>query len=230
MGFVQREASAVITDLLGGLEGFGGTLNFSIEQIEDELVEERTFCIFKYYKQNLLPVKDLSIALRCVQTDCASVDRCCLSEPSNEYDKQALHFEIPAIVDIPGAITYIGSTDLSTEFKVYTNKNFKHHKYKTRGAKKPYVFIDTNVNKNGMMDCFIWNCPMLERITVSGIFKDLRQVEQYMEENGCCPLEESTYTPTFIDTEAKAALLSKKIKYYRQLTAQPLPNTQNPGQ
>jgi hypothetical protein len=31
MGFVQREASAVITDLVGGLEGFGGTLNFSIE-------------------------------------------------------------------------------------------------------------------------------------------------------------------------------------------------------
>lgn len=41
-----------------------------------------------------------------------------------------------------------------------------------------------------MMDCFIWNAPMLERLTVTGIFRDLRQVEEYMEENGCCSFDE----------------------------------------
>jgi hypothetical protein len=103
------------------------------------------------------------------------------------------------------------------------------HKYKTRGAKKPFVFIDTNLNSKGMMDCFIWNAPMLERVTVTGIFRDLRQVEAYMEENGCCPFDE-IYSPTFIDTEAKAMLLKKKFMYYRQVPPQPQPNTLNPGQ
>ena len=228
MGFIHREASAVIADLVGGLEGFGSSLNFSIEQIEDELVEERLVCIFKYAKQNMLPLKALSIALRCVPVDCETLDRCCLSEPT-EYDLQASHFEIPAIVDIPNAVRFIGSTDMQTEFTVYTSKAYQAHKYKMRGSKKPYVFIDTNLNKNGMMDCFIFGAPMLERITVSAIFRDLRQVEEYMSEFGCCPMEE-TYSPTFIDTEAKAQLLNKKFKYYRQAPAQPLPNQQNPGQ
>lgn len=227
MGFINREASAVVNDLLGGLENYSSTLNFSIQQIEDELVEERRGCIFKYYKQNLLPIKELSISLRCVTTDCETIDRCCIG---SDYDQKQLHFEIPPIVDIPEAIVYIGSTDLQTPFKVYTDPSLiKLHKYKTRGSDKPFVFIDTNLNSRGMMDCFIWNAPMLERLTVTGIFRDLRQVEEYMEENGCCPFDE-IYQPTFIDTEAKTQLLNKKFKYYKQVPLQPLPNTQNPGQ
>jgi hypothetical protein len=50
-----------------------------------------------------------------------------------------------------------------------------------------------------------------------------------MEENGCCPFDE-IYSPTFIDTEAKAMLLKKKFMYYRQVPPQPQPNTLNPGQ
>ncbi len=226
MGFVHREASAVINDLLGGLENYSSTLNFSIEQIEDELVEERRGCIFKYYKQNLLPIQELAVSLRCVPTDCETLDRCCLK---SDYDMTQLHFEIPPIVDIPEAVVYVGSTDLQTPFKVYTNPvQIQTHKYKTRGSKKPFVFIDTNLNSRGMMDCFVFNAPMLERLTVTGIFRDLRQVEEYMEENGCCPFEES-YSPTFIDTEAKAQLLNKKFKYYRSVPIQPAPNTLNPG-
>ena len=225
MEFIQREASAVLNDLLGGLEGYSGTLNFSIEQLEDELVEERLTCLFKYYKQNMLPLKDLSISLRCVDVDCESLDRCCVP---TYYDMPVSHFEIPALVDIPEAVDFIGSTDLHTQFKVYTNKNFRFHKYKTRGAKKPYIFIDTNLNSNGRMDAFLFNAPMLERVTVSGIFKDLRQVEEYMDEKGCCAFGEQ-YFPNFIDNEAKAQLLNKKFKYYRQAAPQPVPNTQNPG-
>ena len=165
--------------------------------------------------------------MRCVPTDCETLDRCCIG---SEYDDVQLHFEIPPIVDIPEAILYIGSTDLQTPFKVYTDSSFiKLHKYKIRGAKKPFVFIDTKLNSKGMMDCFVFNCPMLERLTVTGIFRDLRQVEEYMENNGCCPFGEA-YSPTFIDTEAKTQLLTKKFKYYRAVPLQPAPNTLNPGQ
>jgi hypothetical protein len=68
-------------------------------------------CIFKYAKQNMLPLKALSIALRCVPVDCEYLDRCCLSE-ATKYDTLASHFEIPAIVDIPNAVSFIGSTDM----------------------------------------------------------------------------------------------------------------------
>lgn len=226
MGFINREASAVINDLLGGLENYSSTLNFSIEQIEDELVEERRGCILKYYKQNMLPLQELAISLRCVSTDCETLDRCCAS---SEYQQPQLHFEIPPIVDIPEAVVYVGSTDLQVPLKVYTNPALiKMHKYKIRGSKKPFVFIDTNLNSKGRMDCFVFNAPMLERLTFTGIFRDLRQVEEYMKENGCCSFDE-VYSPTFIDTEAKAQLLNKKFKYYRAVPYQPAPNTLNPG-
>ncbi len=230
MGIIHKEASAVFNDLVGGLEGYSSSLNLSIEQLEDELVEERLACIFKYYHKNLLPYKDLSIALRCIPTDCESLDRCCISTEGNEYNMQALHFQIPQLVNIPNAIQYIGSTDLQTQFPVYTNKTIQYHKYKMRKNNTPYVFIDTSVNNNNMMDGFIFNAPMLERITLVGIFKDIRDVEEYNAQHGCCPNEEIVYSLSVVDSEAKANLLKKKFQYYRQLSAQPLPNQQNPGQ
>jgi hypothetical protein len=59
----------------------------------------------------MLPLKDLSISLRCVDVDCESLDRCCVP---TDYDMPVSHFEIPALVDIPEAVDFIGSTDLHT--------------------------------------------------------------------------------------------------------------------
>jgi hypothetical protein len=45
---VNKLASAIYNDIQGGLQGYESTLNMSIEQLEDEVVEERLAVIKKY--------------------------------------------------------------------------------------------------------------------------------------------------------------------------------------
>ena len=61
------------------------------------------------------------------------------------------------------AIDYIGSVDRQLPFVCYTSlSNYRNHKYRKRGKDKPYVWIDTTPNENGMCDCFIFNAPLLK--------------------------------------------------------------------
>jgi hypothetical protein len=64
---------------------------------------------------------------------------------------------------------------------------------------------------------------MLKKISVIAIFKDPRQLSEYK----CCTPEEVDNL-SFISAEVKKRLTEKKIRYYRQLMAQPHPNDQTP--
>lgn len=215
-------ASAIFNDVVGGLGGYSGTINMSLEQLEDEIVETRLNLIKKYSMQNALPTKDLMQSVNCIELDCASLDKCCTI---GEYDDVVAHFELPQIVNDLGreSIEYIGATNKQLKFKVYTSLNFKNHKYKTRGANKPYVYIDTTPNKNNKYDCYIFQAPLLERISVRAIFKDERDLENY----GCCDNADLD-NMTWLDNEVKNTLILKKLQFYRQYAQQPLPNTQTP--
>lgn len=219
---VDKIASAIFNDVQGGLAGYEATINMSLEQLQDEVVEERLLIIKKYSMQNAIPRKDLFYSLNCIPVDCKSIDKCCLTD---SYSAPMAHFEIPQIVNDFGedAIEFIGSTNKEIQFKVYTNKNFRYHKYKTRRANKPYVYIDTTPNENNMYDCFLFNAPMLERVTVIAIFKDPRQLEPFT----CCGFTEAD-NMTWIASEVKQSLIQKKLKYYRQMYPQPQPNNQIP--
>ena len=105
--------------------------------------------------------------------DCKSLDKCCEHDPDDEL---IAHFEIPQLVNDFGeqSIEFIGSTDKQIKFKVYTSPQFRFHKYKTRRKNKPFVYIDTTPNENNRYDGYVFNAPMLERITVIAIFKDPR--------------------------------------------------------
>lgn len=215
-------ASAIFNDVVGGLGGYSGTINMSLEQLEDEIVETRLNLIKKYSMQNALPTKDLMQSVNCIELDCVSLDKCCTI---GEYDDVVAHFELPQIVNDLGreSIEYIGATNKQLKFKVYTSLNFKNHKYKTRGANKPYVYIDTTPNKNNKYDCYVFQAPLLERISVKAIFKDERDLENY----GCCDNADLD-NMTWLDNEVKNTLILKKLQFYRQYAQQPLPNTQTP--
>lgn len=45
---VSKIASAIYNDVQGGLQGYESTVNMSLEQLEDEVVEERLSVIKKY--------------------------------------------------------------------------------------------------------------------------------------------------------------------------------------
>jgi hypothetical protein len=155
--------------------------------------------------QNAIPKKDLMFAINCIELDCKSLDKCCVDNP---YDEIVAHFEIPQIVNDFGgeAIEYIGATNKQLKFKVYTSHNFKYHKYKTRGAKRPYVYIDTTPNENGYYDAYVFNAPFLERLSVVAIWKDPRDLENF----GCCNMTEVDNL-TWIDQEIKQTLTAKKL-------------------
>lgn len=218
---VEKLASAIYNDIVGGLSGITSTPAISIDQLQDDVVDERLQIIKEYSMKNLIPRKDLMYAINCIELDCQSLDKCC-NIPN--FSKPELHFEIPQLVNDFGdsAIEYIGSTDKQVPFKYYTTVAFKHHGTKLRGKDKPYVYIQTTPNENNMYDGWVFNASLLKRLTIIGIFKDLRQLDNY----GCC--QEDLNNMTFIDTEIKKRLTEKKLRYYRQFLQSPHPNDQVP--
>jgi hypothetical protein len=171
--------------------------------------------IKKYAAKNLAPKKDLYQSINCIQTDCKTLDKCCVYD---EYQQSQLHFEIPQLVNDLGddAIAYIGATNKHNSFKVYTNTNFTSHKYKMRGNKKPFVYIDTTPNEHNLYDAYIFNADMLERISVIGIWKNPNQLE-LPQFNKCCDTveEEPISNITWIDQEIIDTVSKRYIQYYR---------------
>ena len=216
---VHKLASSIYNDIVSGLAGITSTPTMSMEALEDDVVEERLQIIKEYSLKNLVPKKDLLYAINCIDLDCESLDKCC---NSSNFSKPQLHFEIPQLVNDFGdsSIDFIGSTDKEISFKYYTTTSFKYHNLKLRGKNKPYVYIQTTPNENNMYDGWIFNIPLLKRISVIGIFKDLRQLDNY----GCC--QDDLNNITFIDTEIKKRLTEKKLRFYRQLLQPPQPNNQ----
>ncbi len=220
---VTKLASAIYNDIIGGLSGYTSTPAISLEQLEDEIVEERLLVIKEYAVHNMLPEKDLYMSINCIPVDCKSLDKC----PCNRatYSDPVAHFEIPQLINgLPsGAVEFVGSVDRQVQFKVYDSTAYQYHKYLRRGANKPFVYIEPTPNENNKYDGWIFNAPLLEVISVIGIFKDPRQVSEF----NCCA-EDDIENYTFISTEVKKRLTEKKLRYYRQLLQNPQPNNQVP--
>lgn len=218
---IQKLASAVRNDIIGGLRGYHSNLSLSLEQLEDDIVDMRLQILKEYSLKGILPTKDLYISINCIPVDCKNIERCSCS---SENGTPTAHFEIPQIITDYGALSidYIGSVDRQIPFLYYTSlSNYRNHKYRKRGKNKPYVWIDTTPNENGMYDCFVFNAPLLSQVSVSGIFKDLRQLDQY---NCCSELQDDN--KSFINNEIKNRLVKQKIQYYRQFAAPLKPNNQ----
>lgn len=221
MGYYFKLASAIYNDVVSGLRGYASTNTMSLEQLEDDIIDERLQIIKEYAVKGLIPKKDLLLSINCIKIDCKNIENCCNSVEGTP----TMHFEIPQLItEFEGGIEYVGSVDKTLPFIWYTNLNTLHyHKYRKRTKNKPYVYIDTTPNSNNMNDVWVYNAPMLKTVTVIGIFKDPRQLEVY----GCCPSIDLN-NMTFIDAEIKKRLTEKKLRYYRQLAAPILSNDQTP--
>ena len=220
---ISKIASAAYNSIISGLAGYEATANISIQQLEDEICEQRLATIYKYYLKNLLPAEDLYASLNCVEVDCDFIGKCCNLE--NIGQEKVPHFEIPPIAFglKDKAIKWIGSVDHQIKFKVFLSEAFRFNKYNSRQKNKPFVYIDPTINSNGMMDGYIFNAPFLERLSITAIFKDDRKLQEF----DCCsiPSEDSL---TILDSAVKDVVVKKYINYYRQLYPQPQPNNQIP--
>ena len=225
--YIEKLASQIINDVVSGLRGYHSNLALNRDQLGDEIVACRLEILHQYFLKGIIPVKDLLIAINCVNVDCESLERCRCRE-YNEDDTLVAHFQIPQLISYYGkqAIEYIGSTDRRNRFQIITSlTELENRQYKKRGKDKPYVWIDPAPNANGMLDCFIFNAPFLEQVSVVGVFKDPRQLNQY----NCCNTDELNgpdVNMSFVDQLVKDKLTKEKLYYYRQMAAQKLPNTQ----
>lgn len=222
MAVYEKLASAIYNDVVSGLRGYHQTATMSIEQLEDDIVDERLQIIKEYSLRGVFPKRDLLFSLNCIDVDCESLDRCrCESN-----DELVAHFEIPQVALDFGidAIDYLGTTDRQLSFIIYTNSQvLKYNKYRKRANKKPFVFLDTTPNRNNLNDGFIFNAPLIKTLSVVFIPKDPRQLENY----GCCPTDEIENI-SFLNNEIKKRLTEKKLRYYRQFQAPLVPNDQTP--
>lgn len=220
---IEKLASAIHADIVSGLVGITSNPTISLLQLEDDVVDERLQIIKEYSLKNLIPRNDLLMGIHCIDVDCKSLDKCPCG--GTTYSPPVAHFEIPQIVNdlASESVEYIGSIDREVQFKVYTNTSWQYHKYLRRGSEKPFVYIEPTPNENNMYDVWIYNSPLLKKISVIAIFKDPRQLLQY----DCCKGEEIDNL-SFISTEIKKRLTEKKIRYYRQLLQPPQPNNQIP--
>ena len=219
---IEKLASAIRNDVVSGLRGYHTNMSMSMEQLCQDIVDERLQILKEYSLKGVLPLKDLYTSINCIQIDCKNIERCKCNTYDDCSDQPIAHFEIPQIVNDYGnlSIDYIGSTDRQLPFVFYTSSTaFRYHKYRKRGKNKPYVWIDTTPNENGMYDCFVFNAPLLKNISVTAIFKDPRQLQNY----DCC-VDDDNFS--FINNEIKKRLTAKKIQYYRQLAMPNQPNNQ----
>lgn len=224
MAYYERLASAIQNDVYSGLRGYHENLSMDLEQLEDEIVQERLTVIKEYILKGVLAKKDLLLSLNCLAVDCKDLEKCNRCRDDFPFGTPTAHFEIPQLItDFGGVgIEFIGTVDKTISFTVYTSMTAAlKHKYRKRRANKPYVYIDTTPNENGMFDVFVFNAPFIKYVSVVGVFKDLRQVE----ESQCCI--DLTKNFSFIDSEIQKRLTQKKLYYYRQLSAPLAPNDQS---
>jgi hypothetical protein len=174
---IEMIASAIMNHVYSGTSGLNSNLKISHEQLMDEVVAERNIILKEYLLKGILNFQEMFSAINCVEVNCDYMSKCC-ELPVGE---KALHFEIPPIMYINGVntIKFIGSIDRKFKYIVYTDDSYRFHSYKKRGANKPYVYVDTAINSNGNLDCYIFNAPLIKQITVIGIFKDPRKLEEF---------------------------------------------------
>lgn len=220
--YIERLASQIKNDVVSGLRGYHQNLSMNMKQLQDEVVSCRLQVLYEYFLKGIFPIKDLLMAINCIETDCESLERCKCVE--NIQTTNVLHFQIPQIISYYGkdAISYVGSPDRMNSFNVVTSlSELQLIKYRKRGANKPYVWIDLAPNSNGMLDCFLFNAPFISTVSVVGAFKDPRDLNNYE----CC-VEDSDLNDSFIDQIVKDKLTKEKLQYYRQYKGILIPNDQ----
>ena len=228
---IEKLADAVRNDVVAGLRGYHTNMSMSKEQLMQDIVDERLLIIKEYTLKGLLPAQDLMLSINCINVDCEDISKC-KCNPS-ECGTPEAHFEIPQILLDWGAskaIKYIGSVDRQHSFLVYTSpidKIATYRKYRKRGKNKPWVYIDITPNANGMLDCFIFNAPLIKQVSVTAIFKDPRQLDGLVcdceSTNGEAVSDDNF---TFLNSIIKDRVTRKKIQYYRSYAPINTPNNQ----
>jgi len=216
-------ATTVQNHVLDGLNGVD-TLPFSIEQLEKEILMAVPGIILDLTTKGLIDMARLTQRIDGIRLTVGDVSTAC----NVSAGECAPHFEIPNInrfVDEP--IVFIGNMDSSISFKIYYDRDFRFHKYRLATARKPYAWISTSANSNGLYDIFLFNLgkySSLKYVSIDAIFDNPYDLYKtpYFEQFA----SSSFYAPMIVQESVIAKLSQQYINYYRQLHMTQKSNTQ----
>ena len=216
-------ASAVRNHVTDGLNGISST-SFSIEQLKDEILLTTTAVIIKLTAQGLIDINKLTQRIDGIRVECADLSGNC----QVESEVEAPHFVIPNVNRAAQEpIQYLGTVDGLMSFKVYYDRDYRFHKYRLATAKKPFAWVSTTANADGMHDVFLFNMGKyneLKFISIDALFDnpyDLLKTPYYEQFSSS-----EFYAPSYVQKEVIDTLTQQYVNYYRQLHMQPKPNTQ----
>ena len=204
---IDKLASAVQSNVWAGLQGYQIT-RLPDDLIKDAVVDERLKIIYELTNKGEDIFKELATSINCIPIDCKNIEKC---GSCNDYcGTPTAHFEIPQFIS--GSLQFLGSPDKQLSFNYYTSPiTLKYRKYKKRANTKPYVWIDETPNENGYYDCFVFNAPLLQSVSIIAVFKDPRQLDVF----NCCDSMEQNSAISFINNEIVKRLTEKLIRWYR---------------
>lgn len=220
---LEAIASAIYNSVVGGLTGISSNPKISIEQIKDEAVAERHQVLREFLLKGVIKIDELMKTINCIQVSCDYISKCCDAQVGDK----AMHFEIPPVMVFPGekTIKYIGSIDNNTEYTIYMDQSYKYNNLRRRKSQRPYVFVDTAINSNGNMDCYIYNAPFVKAVKVVALFNDPRKLLEW----DCCSADKDVIMDFgLISDEVIKRMVEKYVRWFRQFQSTVLPNNQQP--
>lgn len=219
---IPEQAASIINNVLSGLRGITNDCPISQEQVEEEAVLERNQIIKEYLSKQIIQPSAVAQTLDSVKTDDMS-----LSTTLNT-DQLLKHVEIPKLfMDLQrSTMLYIGSSDKYDPYMVYFDESFSYHKYRIRGSKMPYVYINPTPNANDAIDVFIFNDEP-EYISIKAVFQDPREV--YYKNLIRDPEFKEFNDTTFIANDVIRRLSEKYLRHYVQINQPIAPDKQKAG-
>lgn len=216
-------ASAIKNHVTDGLNGVSST-SFSIEQLQDEIILTTSAVIVKLTSQGLLDINKLTQRIDGIRIECKDLSANC----SVESAIRAPHFLIPNVNRASNEpIQFLGTIDGELSFKVYYDRDYRYHKYRLATSKRPFAWISTTPDSDGMHDVFLFNMGKyneLKFISIDALFDnpyDLLKTPYYDQFTAS-----EFYAPSYVQKEVIDSLTQQYVNYYRQLHLNQKPNTQ----
>lgn len=214
---LEKIVYAVKNNLEAGLKTTAN-YNFSLDQLEHQVISERNALIKQAEMQGVIDYQDLLQEINCIELDCEDLGLCC----STSTKQPTLHFTLPQY----NYLDYIGLATQDTPFKIYDNLGFKYNKYRDgRIANRPYIQFRI---KNGVIHGFVFNppTPNLKYLSARLVLENPLEVNQFE----CCQYnrrEDRFPMPDYMVQQLIDGITSKWSSMMYRFNSSRFPNTQN---
>lgn len=224
---IPEQATAIINNVLSGLDDVNNNCPISQEQVEEEVILERAQVIKEYLAKQLILPEVLAQTIHGIDID---------QKPLQKFTKGVLkgesHFEIPKLIlDLQqDTVLFMGTPDRRDPYFVYLDMSWSYHEFRIRGSRMPYVYVDTTPNENDALDCYLFNAPAVEDITVTAIFQDPREPFYQNLRAAECDTVVTSFEEfndhTFIANDVIRRLSEKYLRHFVQVQKPVKPNDQ----